>query len=115
MGKIRGLWPVVVIVVTCGLLLLIWRSPHRNDLESFGSTAAAIVAVSLTLIISARSAGTKRTGRKDRERVLDGVADLLAGAVKDQWAGAAAERSLLHPEPIPVRWERSSKPIAAPV
>ena len=36
-------------------------------------------------------------------------------AVKDQWTRAATERRLLHPEPIPVQWERSSQPFAGPV
>jgi hypothetical protein len=114
MPKVHGLWRVVVIVVTCGLLLFIWRSPHRDDLEKFWSTAAAVVAVSLTVIVGARSAATKTAG-KGRERALEGVADLLGGAVKDQWARAAAERQLLYPEPIPVRWERSPRSIAGPV
>ena len=41
---------------------------------------------------------------------LDRLADVLAGAVKVQWTTEAAERGLLEPEPIPVRWR---KPISA--
>ena len=113
--KVPGLWPIVVIAVTGGVLFFMWRSPHRDDLEKFGSTAAAIVAVSLTVIINARSPGIKRTGSKDGEGALDALADLLAGAIKDQWTRAAGERGLLEPEPIPVRWRRPSLALAGPV
>ena len=46
---------------------------------------------------------------------LDHLTDLLAGAVKDQWTRAAADRGLLEPEPIPVRWQKPSLPVAGPV
>lgn len=41
-------------------------------------------------------------------------ADRLAVAVKDEWTRAAAERGLLAPEPIPVRWARPALPLAGP-
>ena len=119
--KVRGLWPVVGVAIvagTAGLALFVWLSPRRADLASFGQFVAAVAAIAVGAIgglnARARSAETKRTGSKDREQALD-VADLLAGAVKDQWTGAAADRRLLQPEPIPVPWERPSKPIAGPV
>lgn len=122
MRRIRGLWPVggVVAIVagTVGLALFVWRSPHRNDLAGFWSFVAAILAVALVLIGGlinrAKSAQIKRNVSEHCESAVDDVADLLAGAVKEQWTAAAAERRLLQPEPIPVRWERSSKPFAGP-
>ena len=41
-------------------------------------------------------------------------ADRLAVVVKAQWTRAAAERGLLAPEPIPVRWTWATLPLAGP-
>ena len=86
---------------------------HRTDLATFWALPVAIIAVASPLIIYL----AKRTkpGDSGSGRTLDGVADLLAGAVKDQWTHAATERRLLHPEPIPVRWDRPSQPVVGPV
>jgi len=46
---------------------------------------------------------------------LDELTDSLAVAATQQWTQAALERLLLHPEPIPVQWERSARPLAGPV
>ena len=46
---------------------------------------------------------------------LGRLADLLAGAVEEEWTRAAGERGLLEPEPIPVRWQRPAAPFAGPV
>ena len=45
---------------------------------------------------------------------MDYLADVLARAVDGQWTRAAADRGLLVPEPIPVRWRRPSVPLAGP-
>ena len=39
---------------------------------------------------------------------------VLAGAVADQWSRAAAERRLLSPAPVPVRWSLTGLPVAGP-
>jgi hypothetical protein len=43
------------------------------------------------------------------------LADLLAQAVGGQWRREAAERVLVTPAPIPVRWSVSDLPVAGPV
>ena len=43
------------------------------------------------------------------------LADLLARTVDAEWTRAAGERGLLEPEPIPVRWQRPTAPVAGPV
>ncbi|MFD2419762.1 hypothetical protein [Amycolatopsis pigmentata] len=40
---------------------------------------------------------------------------LLAMASRNQWTAAANDRRLVHPAPLPVRWRRSSEPVAGPV
>ena len=90
-------------------------------LSTRGDKATAIVAV-LTLTVAVLALAVqvfgvswplrpaddvskiRSPGEPGRSRALDDVADLLAGAVKDQWTRAAADRGLLHPPPIPVRW-----------
>jgi hypothetical protein len=54
MRKVRGLLPVVAIVVivssTVGFALFVWRSPHRNDLAGFWSFVAdSALAVAATI------------------------------------------------------------------
>ncbi|TCO62225.1 hypothetical protein [Actinocrispum wychmicini] len=39
---------------------------------------------------------------------------LLAKASWNQWTGAANDRRLLHPAPLPIRWRRSTAPVAGP-
>jgi hypothetical protein len=115
--KARGLWPKVASSVVAagvaGLALFVWLSPHRSALEAFGSfvLAIAVPAVSLAVYLTR----VKRPGDLAWARSADDVADLLARAVKEQWIRAAADRSLLQAEPIPVRWKRSSQQVAGPI
>jgi hypothetical protein len=117
MRKAHGLWLAVamipVAIGTFGLVWLAWRSPHRSDLATFGSLAAAMVGIAVSLIIYV--ARVRQQADLSQEWPLDEVADLLALTVTEQWTRAALERRLLLPEPIPVRWARSSLPFAGPV
>src|ERR1700683_4862266 len=114
----RGLWPGCVVAAIVGgtvcLVYAVWRSPHRNDLATFGSYVAAIAVVAVALITRAWEVRTRQLGDTLRTAELDQLSDLLAGAVKDQWTRAATDRGLLQPDPIPVRWKRSSLPVAGP-
>lgn len=114
----RGLWPVVVVAAIAGgmlwLVYAVWRSPHRMDLATFGSYVAGVAVVAVALITRAWEVRTQQRGGTLGTAELDHLSDLLAGAVKDQWTRAAADRGLLQPDPIPVRWGRSSLPIAGP-
>jgi hypothetical protein len=55
----RGLWPIIAVVAIAGgtvwLMYAVWRSPHRNDLASFGSYAAAIAVIAGGLITRERN------------------------------------------------------------
>ena len=114
----RGLWPVVVVAAivsgTLWLVYAVWRSPHRNDLATFGSYVAAVAVVAVALITRAWEVRTRQSGDALQATELDELSDLFARAVKDQWTRAAADRGLLQPDPIPVRWKRSSLPVAGP-
>ncbi|HZD16095.1 MAG TPA: hypothetical protein VE196_13425, partial [Pseudonocardiaceae bacterium] len=45
--------------------------------------------------------------RKDDKSERDRLTDRLAGEVYHQWTQAAAERGLLHPDPIEMRWNET--------
>lgn len=117
--KARGLWPVAAVAaITAGtvwIIYVVWRSPHRNDLAVFGSYVAGVAVVAVALMARAWEARSGRPGSEAGAPELDRLADLLAVAVKEQWARAAADRGLLQSEPIPVFWRRSSLPVAEPV
>jgi hypothetical protein len=114
----RGLWPLVVVTAIVGgtvwLVYAVWRSPHRNDLATFGSYVAAVAVVAVALITRAWEVRTRQLGNVLRAAELDQLSDLFARAVKEQWTRAASDRGLLQPDPIPVRWKRSSLPVAGP-
>src|SRR5689334_17436991 len=104
----RGLWLVAVVTAVAGitiwLVYAVWRSPHRNDLATFGSYVAAVAVMAVALITRAWEVRTRRRGGALQAAELDQLSDRLAGAVKGQWPRAAADRGLLQPDPIPVRW-----------
>lgn len=118
-AKSRALWPVAaalaIVIGTFWLVYAVWRSPHRNDLATFGSYAAAVTVVAVALIARTWEARAKRADDAIETQEVDRLADLLAGAVNEQWTRAAMDRGLLQSEPIPVRWHRPSTPFAGPV
>ena len=120
-GRIRGWWPFAAITVfllaAFWLLYVVWRSPDRSDLSTYGAFAAAVV----TLVASGiAGAWAWRTRARPPEPPAAGqdanhLADLLAIAVQAQWERAANERGLVAAEPIPVTWSKPSSPMAGPV
>ena len=96
------------------MVWVVWRSPHRSDLATFGAFAAAVVTIAASQIAWAKNIGVKWRSGESQQRALDRVADLLSHAVKDQWTRAALDRRL-QPEPITVRWARPSQPFTGPV
>ena len=104
---------VVVIALAGALVWVVWRSPHRADLSTFGAFAVAVIAPAASLVVYLTK--VRQAGDTGRGRPLNELADSLAVAVREQWTRAALERQLLQPEPIPVQWERSSRPLAGPV
>jgi hypothetical protein len=118
-GKARGWWPgPAVLLIAAGAIWLVyevWRSPHRTDLATFWAFVVAVVAVVASVIARVWRAGNRRHVEVAASRDVDELADLLAAAVEDQWTREAAERGLLAPEPIPVRWHKPTAPVAGPV
>jgi hypothetical protein len=116
-GKTRPLWLntaiVVVIAVAAALIWVVWRSPHRIDLSTFGAFAVAVIVPVASFVVYLTK--VRQADDTGRGRPLDELADSLTTAVTEQWTRAALERRLLQPEPIPVHWERSSRPLAGPV
>jgi hypothetical protein len=117
--KARGLWPfVAVTVIVAGafwLLYFVYRSRQRSDLEAFVALAISVGTVAAGWIAWTWRAGLSRSGDAVGVGEVVQLADLLAGAVKDQWTRAASDRGLLEPTPIPVRWHKPSMPVAGPV
>ena len=113
----RGLWRVVAVVaiaaVTIWLVYAVWRSPRRDDLSNFGAYAAALAVIAVGLIGRAWHLRSAHDSTAEPTE-LDHLTGVLARAVRDQWTRAAAERRLLEPEPIPVRWRRSTSPLVGP-
>ena len=104
---------VVVVAVSGAVVWAVWRSPQRIGLAAFGGFAVAVIVPVVSLVVYL--ARVRAAGDTGQGRPLDEVADSLAVMVTQQWTRAALERRLLQPEPIPVHWERSSRPLAGPV
>jgi len=77
-----GLWPVVaaaaIAIGTVWLVYAVWRSPHRNDLATFGSYVAAVAVVAVALITRAWEVRARQPGDTIEMAELDQLADLLA-------------------------------------
>jgi hypothetical protein len=95
------------------LLYHVWQAPHRDSLAGYGGFAVAVVVAAAGLVGWAWRTGT-RAGRTAGQPDLDQLAGQLAAAVSEQWTRAAADRGLLAPEPIPVRWATPSLALAGP-
>jgi hypothetical protein len=96
---------------------LVWRSPHRSDLASYGQYLIALVVLVGGVIAWAwrwRLSISSGYGPPTAAE-LDELADRLTQVVKDEWTRAANERRLLAPGPIPVKWRWPSVPIAEAV
>lgn len=102
----------VVIAAAGALVWRVWQSPNRDSLSTFGGFAVAVIVPVATLIAYLTKS---RRPEAAAGRPLGELADSLAGAVQEQWSRAALERQLVQPEPIPVQWMRSSRPLAGPV
>src|ERR1035438_10477238 len=114
----RGIWRVAAVAAimagTIWLVYAVWRSPRRDDLSTFGAFAAAVAVIAAGLIGRAWHTRARLHAATAGSEELDHLTDMLAGAVKDQWARAADDRRLVEPEPIPLRWASPSLPLAGP-
>src|SRR5579863_28118 len=115
--KWRSLGAVTAIAVAVGwLLYLVWRSPSRDDLATYGAFALPVVALVAGWYARAWRKG-KAAGTADEpdSGELDRTADQLAVAVQAQWEKAAGERGLTEVDPIRVTWTRPSVSLAGPL
>ena len=103
---------MAVVAIAGALVWRVWQSPNRDQLATFGGFAVAIIVPAASLIAYLTKIRRPETAAG---RPLGELADALAGAVMEQWSRAALERQLVQPEPIPVRWMSSSRPLAGPV
>jgi hypothetical protein len=84
-------------------------SADRSNASSYGQFVLA--AVGLLIILGDRI-------KKDSAPVavdLDQLSDTLAGVIRNQWREAAADRRLVQPRPLPIRWRRATLPVDGPV
>jgi hypothetical protein len=99
----------VIVGAVLWLLYAGWGSEH---VAVYGAFAVPLVATVIAWIVPIWRAKSETADPGDKRPVLDSRADRLAEAVRQQWEQAAGERGLLAPEPIPVSWERSARPLA---
>jgi hypothetical protein len=107
-------WGGLLIVFLVGLgaagwwLWDLYRASNRTDLSSFWQLVVAVAALGVTLVPLVKDWLATREVGDDGGVALDRLADRLADAVYRQWTQAAAERGLLQPDPIEVRWSQPS-------
>ena len=104
-----------IAAVTVAGLVAVGLSQHRGELEGFGGFAITVAGIAAVWIDRVWRARDQQASRVVSGQELRRLADLLAGAVNQEWTRAAVERGLLVPEPIPVRWQRPAAPFAGPV
>jgi hypothetical protein len=102
---------VMVLGIVVGLVSLFFLP------EGVFKVALAVGGFAVPLIVAVVRAVVWLWGarRPPDPRSVDTLADLLAQAVRRQWRKAAAERMLLTPAPIPVRWSLSNLPVTGSV
>lgn len=85
--------------------------PDRSDASGYGQfvlAAVGLVIAAMPLVRDWVSSGRTRPG-------VDELADILAITVRAQWMAAALDRGLVHPQPLPIRWRRTLRPVVGPV
>jgi hypothetical protein len=92
------------------VLIFLLPPARRSDAATLGAFIVALVTSAVAVL-----GWFQRVRRPADPRPVDALADLLAQAVRGEWRKAAAERVLMTPAPIPVRWSLSDLPVAGPV
>ena len=116
-GRVRGWVPLLataVFLAAVWALYVVWRSPDRSDLATYGAFAVAVVTLVVSCLAWAWRVRTSQSQAPAAGQDLSRLADLLAMAVLTQWEEAAGERGLVAADPIPVSWGRPSLPLAVP-
>jgi hypothetical protein len=118
-GQFRNWWSLgaaaVAAVAVAWLLYLLYRSPRRDGLSTYGAFVFPVAAVVFGWLAWAwRKGKGAQTAAAADSAALDRAADELAAAVEAQWKTAAEERELTGADPIRVTWGRPSLPMAGP-
>jgi hypothetical protein len=118
--RLRNWWPVVAVIglaaAVTWLLLLLWQSPRRDDLATYGDFALPVTAVVVGWLGWAwRKAKAGQSAGDVGNEALNQAAGRLATVDRTQWSKAAEERLLTGVDPIRVTWGRPSLPIAGPL
>ncbi|MBV8992263.1 MAG: hypothetical protein JO287_00845, partial [Pseudonocardiales bacterium] len=104
---------LILVVLVLAILWYVFAAKDRGAASTLVSGIAAVLvpAGSAALWLRAR----QRSAREVPSYSLARAADMLAEQVRMQWANAAAERRLMQPAPIPVRWRWSDRPVTGPL
>ena len=119
-GRWRSWWPLWAaagaVVAVCWLLYVVWQSPHRGDLATYGAFALPVVVLAAGWITWAwrRARTSPADSAADGENIVR-VTDRLAAAVQAQWEEAAGKRGLAGTDPLRVTWGRPSLPMTGPL
>src|SRR5262249_19377384 len=111
----RGLLAGIVILIMGGSGLVAVKVAHlpAND-QSAAIQLWSFVLTALGSVITLVGAAAKILTPAPAPPV-DEWLRLLATASWNQWTAAANDRRLLRPAPLPIRWRRSTAPVAGPV
>jgi hypothetical protein len=103
-----GVLPVVALMILGAILVC--HDPHTR------ASPTALAALVSMLTAGVGAVGWLWTRARPAVRLsLEQSADELAKQLREQWARVAAERGLIHPAPIPVRWQWSCRQVAGPL
>jgi len=94
------------------------RCQYRHLRRREPTTDLARVAadlISLDPVLAAAARGRDSRPRHPMAAPADEQLSLLATVSWNQWTAAANDRRLVHPAPLPIRWRRSTAPVAGPV
>lgn len=111
----RWRWLLTGVLFTGGAVwlaiqVLVQGQAARDDASTYGAFALALLGLLVPVLqgVARRLIATVETPDLDR------LTDDLAAAVLAQWDQAAQDRELL-PHPLPIRWRRSTQPVAGRV
>jgi hypothetical protein len=101
---------LLVVAATASGVILVLHDGHTRD-----SPSTLVEALVPMLTAGAGAVAWLWTqARPPAPLPLERAADELATQLREQWAQVAAERGLIHPAPIPVRWRWSCRQVAGP-
>jgi NACHT domain len=109
-GRRWGPWTVAC-GATVGALLLLGVAFRRNGLAGLTdiATLVALFPAAVTLVLWAWKAS--RDGAPPAGEQLEQARQTLAGKVREQWLHEASVRQLHDPDPMPVIWRLTERPI----